>query len=33
MRLNVNLFSYCESIIHIDAEIPHGALYLGVTEQ
>ena len=33
IRLNVNLFGYCESIIHIDAEIPHSALYLGVTEQ
>ena len=30
---NVNLLRYCKGIIHIDAEIPDSALYLGVAEQ
>ena len=30
---DVDLLRYGEGIVHIDAEIPHGALYLGVTEQ
>jgi hypothetical protein len=30
---NVDLLRYCKSIIHIDAEIPDSALYLGVAEQ
>jgi hypothetical protein len=30
---NVDLLRYGEGIVHINAEIPHSALYLGVTEQ
>jgi hypothetical protein len=30
---NVDLLRYCKGIIHIDAEIPDSALYLGVAEQ
>ena len=30
---NVDLLRYGEGIVHIDAEIPHSALYLGVPEQ
>jgi hypothetical protein len=30
---NVDLLRYCKSIIHIDAEIPDSALYLGMTKQ
>jgi hypothetical protein len=30
---NVDLLRYCKSIIHINAEIPDSALYLGVAEQ
>ena len=30
---DVNLFCDGEGIVHIDAEIPHRALYLGVTKQ
>ena len=30
---NVNLLRYGEGIVHINAEIPHSALYLGVTKQ
>ena len=33
VRLNVDLLRYGKSIVHIDAEIPDSALYLGVTEQ
>src|SRR5262249_16788875 len=31
--LNVDLFRYGEGIVHLNAEIPHSALYLCVTEQ
>jgi hypothetical protein len=31
LRSNVNLLSNGEGIVHIDAEILNGALYLGVT--
>jgi len=30
---NIDLLRYGESVVHIDAEIPHSALYLGVTKQ
>jgi hypothetical protein len=30
---DIDLLSYGEGIIHINAEIPHSAFYLGVTEQ
>ena len=30
VRLNVDLLRYGEGIVHIDAEIPDSALYLGV---
>jgi hypothetical protein len=30
VRLNVGLLRYGEGIVHIDAEIPDSALYLGV---
>jgi hypothetical protein len=30
IRLNVDLLSYGEGIVYIDAEIPDSALYLGV---
>ena len=30
---NVDLLSYGEGIVHINAEVPHSALYLGVTKQ
>jgi hypothetical protein len=30
---NVDLLGYGEGIVHINAEIPHRALYLGVTKQ
>ncbi|MGB9326202.1 MAG: hypothetical protein WCB47_10085, partial [Pseudolabrys sp.] len=30
---NIDLLHYGESVVHIDAEIPHSALYLGVTKQ
>ena len=30
---NVDLLGYGEGIVHINAEIPHSALYLGVTKQ
>jgi len=30
---NVDLLRYCKGIIHIDAEIPDSALYLGVAQQ
>ena len=33
IRSNVDLLRNGEGIIQIDAEIPDGALYLGVTEQ
>ena len=33
VRSNVDLLGNSEGIVHIDAEIPHSALYLGVTEQ
>jgi hypothetical protein len=33
VRSNVDLLRYCEGIVHIDAEIPDSALYLGATEQ
>ena len=33
VRSNVDLFRYGKGIVHIDAEVPHSALYLGVTEQ
>jgi hypothetical protein len=33
VRSNVDLLRNGEGIIQIDAEIPDGALYLGVTEQ
>ena len=31
--LNVDLLRYGKGIVHINAEIPHGALYISVTEQ
>jgi hypothetical protein len=31
--LNVDLLRYGEGIVHINAEIPHSAFYLGVTKQ
>ena len=33
VRSNVDLLRYGEGIVHINAEIPHGALYLRVTKQ
>jgi hypothetical protein len=30
---DINLFCYCQSIIHFDAEISDGAFDLGVAEQ
>jgi hypothetical protein len=33
VRLNADLLRYGEGIVHIDAEIPDNALYLGVTKQ
>ena len=30
---NVDLLRYGEGIVHINPEIPHSALYLGVTKQ
>jgi hypothetical protein len=33
VRLNVDLLRYGEGIVHIDAEIPDGALYLGVAQR
>jgi hypothetical protein len=30
---DVDLLRYGKGIVHINAEIPHSALYLGVTEQ
>lgn len=32
-HLYVDLLSYCDGIIHLDAKVSHGALDLGVTEQ
>jgi hypothetical protein len=33
IRSDVDLLRYGEGIVHINAEIPDGALYLSVTEQ
>jgi hypothetical protein len=30
---DINLFRYCKGIIHVNAEIPDRAFYLGVAEQ
>ena len=30
---DINLFCYCQSIVHFDAEIPDGAFDLGVAKQ
>jgi hypothetical protein len=30
---DINVFSYCQSIIHLDAEISDGAFDLGMPEQ
>src|SRR4051794_30422988 len=30
---DINLFCYCQGVIDLDAEIPHGAFDLGVSEQ
>jgi hypothetical protein len=30
---DINLFCYCQSIVHLDAKISNRAFYLGVAEQ